>query len=301
MRKLLKWTAIVLVVLFVGVGALALVTSWIGERKMTRVVEIAVTPVAYVSDEASIARGKYLYSSRGCGECHGADGAGHIVINAPNGLYVKSPNITSGSGSVVKGYTESDWVRTVRHGVGSNKHALFIMPSRDYNQLTDADLAAVVAYVRSLPPMTGEGAVIRLPLMLKSFYGAGAIKDDAETIDHSLPPAKSVPEAVTPEHGAYVANMCQGCHGSGLSGGKIPGSPPEWPPAANLTPGKDSVMSRYDSADKFSAMLRTGKRPDGSQVSAVMPFATLRNLNDTDVGALYAYLKTVPPRPAGER
>jgi hypothetical protein len=48
-------------------------------------------------------------------------------------------------------------------------------------------------------------------------------------------------------------------------------------------------------------MLRTGKRPDGHAVSAVMPFETLRNLNDTDVGALYAFLKTLPARPAGGR
>jgi hypothetical protein len=48
-------------------------------------------------------------------------------------------------------------------------------------------------------------------------------------------------------------------------------------------------------------MLRTGKRPDGSAVSAVMPFATLRTLNATDVGAIYVYLRTCAPRPAGER
>jgi hypothetical protein len=48
-------------------------------------------------------------------------------------------------------------------------------------------------------------------------------------------------------------------------------------------------------------MLRTGKRPDGSAVSPVMAFETLRNLNATDVGALYVFLRTLPPRPAGGR
>jgi len=56
----------------------------------------------------------------------------------------------------------------------------------------------------------------------------------------------------------------------------------------------------YDSADKLKAMFRTGKRPGGSAI-AVMPFATLREINDTDVAALYAYLKQLPPRPAGGR
>ena len=49
------------------------------------------------------------------------------------------------------------------------------------------------------------------------------------------------------------------------------------------------------------AMLRTGKRPDGSAVSKVMPFPTLGNLNETDVGAIYVYLKSVPARPTGNR
>ncbi|MGZ5081635.1 MAG: hypothetical protein ACXWHZ_19760, partial [Usitatibacter sp.] len=61
------------------------------------------------------------------------------------------------------------------------------------------------------------------------------------------------------------------------------------------------VMSRYDSAEKFVSMMRTGKRPDGTEVSKVMPFGSIRNLNDLDLNAMYAYLKTVPARKAGER
>ena len=94
--------------------------------------------------------------------------------------------------------------------------------------------------------------------------------------------------------------VCIGCHGDSLSGGRIPGGPPDWPAASNLTPGQGTVMSVYDSVEKFKAMFRSGKRPDGSAV-AVMPFDTLREVNDTDVSALYAYLKQLPPRPAGGR
>jgi hypothetical protein len=60
-------------------------------------------------------------------------------------------------------------------------------------------------------------------------------------------------------------------------------------------------MARYDTPNKLVTMMRTAKRPDGSAVSTVMPFATLKNLSDAEVGALYAYLKTVPPRAAGNR
>ncbi|HEY2627821.1 MAG TPA: c-type cytochrome, partial [Usitatibacter sp.] len=104
-----------------------------------------------------------------------------------------------------------------------------------------------------------------------------------------------------PEYGAYVLGMCMGCHGKTLAGGAIAGAPPDWPPAANLTPGEGSVMPRYDTAEKFIAMMRTARRPDGTEVSKAMPFASLRNLNDTDLGAMYAYLKTAAPRRTGER
>jgi mono/diheme cytochrome c family protein len=93
------------------------------------------------------------------------------------------------------------------------------------------------------------------------------------------------------QHGEYVAQMCKGCHGDKLEGGKIPGAPPEWPPAANIATGAGSAMPRYAQAAQFRAMMRTGQRPDGSAVSKVMPFASLSKMNDTDLDALYTYLR----------
>jgi len=128
----------------------------------------------------------------------------------------------------------------------------------------------------------------------------GAIKDAAAKIDHGLPPAQPVEAGVNVKHGAYVANICIGCHGEHLSGGKIPGGPPAWPAAANLTPGEGSAMARYRDAAAFIAMLRSGTRPDGGAIQ-VMPFGALSKLSDVDAQALYAYLQTVPPRAAGGR
>src|SRR5262249_19875001 len=117
----------------------------------------------------------------------------------------------------------------------------------------------------------------------------------------ALAPAQPVAEGMTVEHGRYVAAMCMGCHGPGLSGGRITGGPPSWPAAANLTPGTGSGMPRYPHPLTFTAMLRNGRRPDGSAVSDVMPFPSLKGLSDVDAGAVYLFLKTLPPRPAGER
>ncbi|MEP6504615.1 MAG: c-type cytochrome, partial [Betaproteobacteria bacterium] len=141
----------------------------------------------------------------------------------------------------------------------------------------------------------------RVSPLVKSLYAAGVIRDAAEKIDHALPVATAVAQDGTSRHGAYVANMCIGCHGTTLSGGKIPGAPPSWPAAANLTPGTGSAVARYASAHQFRAMLRSGRRPDGTAVSEVMPFGSLRELDDQEVTALYAYLKELKPVAAGNR
>ncbi|HMC14772.1 MAG TPA: cytochrome c [Albitalea sp.] len=283
-----------------GAAALAL-GAWLGDRKAQRHVQVSVEAVELPTDAASLERGHYLYSSRGCAECHGADGAGRAFIDDGKSMFVKSPNISRGPGSVVAVYAPVDWVRTIRHGVKPDGRPVFIMPSEDYNRLTDADVGALIAYVRQLPAASGNGLVAKVPPLVKTLYAAGLIHDAAERIDHSLPPAAPVAQTVSAEHGAYVANMCIGCHGVHLSGGKIPGGPPDWPAAANLTPGAGSAMVRYASAGQFTAMLRSGKRPDGSAVDKAMPFESLRELNDTDVQALYLHLKQLPPVAVGNR
>ncbi len=298
-----RWhVAALALALLAALGAAALaIAVLLGERKLERRVEVRVVPVPYARDPAALAQGKYLFQTRGCAECHGASGAGRVLVDGANGLYVKTPDITAGPGGVTGAYTEADWVRAIRHGVSPKGHALVMMPSEEFNRLNDADFAALVAYARSLPPATGGAAEVRLPFFMKALYAVGSIRDAAEKIDHRKPPAGPVAVAATVEHGAYVANMCIGCHGAGLAGGPIPGTPSDWPAAANLTPGAGSAMVRYDTPGKFSAMMRTGKRPDGSTVSKVMPFGSLAALNDVDLDAMYAYLQTLSPRRMGER
>ena len=299
MKKLLKWIGgIVAVLIVLGLG-LVVAANVLYARKRDRVVAVDVKGVTVVADEATLARGKYLFASRGCGDCHAGNGVGTVFINTPDGsLMVRAPNITPGG--VTAKYTDVDWVRTIRHGVKPDGRPVLIMPSEDYNRLTDADVAAVIAYARTLPPAPGGAAEMTIPLPMKAVYAFGVMKDASEKIDHTLPSAKPVPEAVSVEHGQYVANMCKGCHGPALTGGPIPGAPPQWPPAADLTAATGPVMKPYDSADKLKAMFRSGKRADGSVV-AVMPFATLREMNDTDVGALYVYLTTLAKPSAASR
>ncbi len=302
MNRWIRRTAVAVAAL-VAAGAAAVVAGQlIAERKAQRRFELPAYAVAVRADAAGLERGRYLYESRGCADCHGSDGAGRVFIDDPkSGLKVRAANLTDGAGSAVAGYTPADWERSIRHGVRRDGTPLRVMPSEDYNRLTDADLGALVGYLQQLPPAAGEPVELRMPLVVKLLYAAGMIEDAAAKIDHTRPPSTPVPEGVTVAHGGYVAAMCIGCHGAGLSGGKIPGGPPDWPAASNLTPGAGSAMPAYANAEQFTRMLRTGQRPDGSAVSPVMPFGALAKMNDVDAAALYAYLQTVPARPAGQR
>jgi cytochrome c553 len=296
MGKWLKRGALALGVLLVLAAAGVATGLQLAERKMARHVAVSVQPVALAGDPAALQRGKYLFSSRGCTDCHGANGAGKVFVDNGKDLRIKGPNITTGTGGVVAGYQPADWVRTIRHGVTPGGRPLMIMPSEDYNRLTDADLAALVAYVKTLPPATGTGAEVVLPLPARVLYGFGAIQDAAAKIDHTLPPATPVAEGVNVQHGAYVANMCLGCHNPQLTGGRIPGGPPDWPPAANLTPVASSGMTAYAQPEALMKMFKSGVRADGSKIQ-VMPFDSLRELSETDVRALHLYLRSLPPKP----
>lgn len=291
--KTLGWTLAALAIL---AFAAFMAAVKLGDRKASRVVDVRVVPVPFARDAASLKLGRYLFEARGCAECHAADGHGLVAVDDPGGLFVKSPNITPGPGGVVAGYSEADWVRTIRHGVSPEGRALIAMPSEDYSRMSDADLAAIVAYARSLAPMAGGPAEIRMSLVARALYGAGRLRDSAEKIDHRRPPAPALAPAPSPEYGAYLIHMCVGCHREDLSGGPIAGAPPAWPPAAPLA-GKASVLARYDTPAKFVAMMRSGRRPDGTAVSAVMPFATLGSMNETDLRALHAYLSALAGAP----
>jgi mono/diheme cytochrome c family protein len=298
MKKWLKWTLASILVLVVAAVAAGAVGWQMASARMARRIDVAPRAVAYAEDTQTLERGRYLFESRGCVDCHGVHGGGHMFVDKGD-LRIAGPNITAGG--VTASYRPEDWERAIRHGVKPDGRPIMVMPSEDYNRLTDQDLAALVSYARRLPSRTGGETILELPVPVRIFYGFGVMKDAAGKIDHTLAPAQPVEAGVNVKHGAYVANMCIGCHGEHLSGGKIPGGPPDWPAAANLTPGEGSAMTaRYKDPAAFIAMLRSGKRADGSEI-AVMPFGSLSKLDDVDAQALHAFLLTLPARPAGGR
>ena len=289
MNKWVKRGAVGVAAVVTLAGLAAAAGLVMAQQRMQRTVQVEPHALAIPGDPDSIARGRYLYASRGCADCHGANGAGRMFLDLPDGLRIRGANLTGGANSATRAYTPADWDRAIRHGVAPNGRPLMIMPSEDFNRLTDADLGAMVAYIRSLPATDGEPALVALPLPVKLAYGFGVMRDSAAKIDHARPPEQPVPEGVTAEHGRYIASMCRGCHGPALAGGRIPGAPPDWPPSPALLGKPGIVAQRYADPAAFARMFKSGKRPDGTAIQ-VMPFEALREMNATDVAALHLYL-----------
>ncbi len=105
---------------------------------------------------------------------------------------------------------------------------------------------------------------------------------------------------MTVDYGHYLADGagCTGCHGLGLSGGPIPGVPPDWPQAANLTPSGE--VGKWSEAD-FISTIRTGANPAGKTLAKEMPWFRYREMTDNDLKALWQFVKTTPAKPFGNR
>jgi mono/diheme cytochrome c family protein len=244
-----------------------------------------------------VARGAHLVAARGCVGCHGEDLAGHVELDNAFIGRLAGPNLTRGG----RGgrLTDADWERAVRHGVRRDGSPLFVMPASEHTGMSDEDLGAIVAYARSLPARPNVPPLSRAGPVIGAMQAAGKVNlFSAAEIDHRRPHPARVAAEPTARYGAYLAAMCSGCHGPGLSGGKIPGAPPDWKPAANITPGG---IGHYTEAD-FVRALREGVRPGGAPIDSQMPVRRItRHLDDTELRALYAYLHTLPSRPYGGR
>ncbi len=252
-------------------------------------------------DSATLERGRHVaFSIAKCADCHGDDFGGKVVVDDPMMGYLGGPNLTTGKGGVGGQLTDEDLVRAIRYGVAPDGRPLLFMPSDEFAFLSDADLAAVIAYVKTRPPVDrdiGRNRVRLLPRVLYTLGDLPMLVSSDRTVERTG--SRTAPaEGPTAAYGEYLARAggCFGCHGEHLQGGKIPGSPPDWPPALNLTPTGD--LGSW-TVDDFRMVLRTGVRPDGRQLSTVMPWPYTSGLTDDEIAALWKYLQSVPPAPAG--
>jgi mono/diheme cytochrome c family protein len=250
-----------------------------------------------VALERAIARGRHIVESRtACNGCHGKDFGGTTIIDATFVGHWAAPNLTSGEGSVTQGFTANDWDRAVRHAVRRNGHASS-MPSQDYVNLSDHELSDIVAYIRSMPAVNRDMGPVRLGPVFSFLIATDPKSLSAFDIDHDKAHVVE-PPAETPsiELGQHIVQVCRGCHGPQLSGGKLAGDP-DMPIVANITPHETGLKS-WSESDFFRA-IREGKRKDGTAISEMMPWKAYGQMTDTELKAVWAYLQTVPAMDKG--
>lgn len=252
-----------------------------------------VTPaaIAVTDDSATIARGEHLIKAvLGCRDCHGENLAGTTMAMGPVGRFAAS-NLTGGQGSR-QPKTDAEWELAVRHGVRADGSPLVFMPSKAYSSLSDEDLAAVIAYVRSRPPVDNV-----LPALTIGPIGRMILATNpgqllsAEVIDHGAAQAGRVPPGRTLEYGEYLTRVggCTFCHGDALKGGLKHG-PPGTPPSADLTAtGPTAGWTETE----FRVALQEGKRPDGTTINPFMPYRTYTSMSEEEVGAIFDYVRRV--------
>lgn len=243
------------------VAVIAGFLGWVEYRwssRRYRLYEASPPPVEVRYDVATIDRGEHLASHLlGCTDCHGADFGGRVFSDDPALGRFAGRNLTRGEGGVGAYLGEEDWARAIVRGVSDSHRALLIMPNRDYQNIAASDLAALIAYGRTRPPVDRDLPIAEPTLLAKVLLAVGAIPSfDAETLDltHELTPAP--PTGRSLEHGQYVANACVGCHRPTLNGGPFPATPAGCPQPANLT---RLVADGYTEAD-FVRVFREATR-----------------------------------------
>ncbi|HEX5077343.1 MAG TPA: c-type cytochrome [Gemmatimonadaceae bacterium] len=231
------------------------------------------------------------------GACHPYLG-GAVYSSSPAIGTVAGPNLTRGKGGIGADYSDMDFVRAIRRGVRRDGRSLVVMPSEVFTHLSQEDLGAVIAFLKQVPPVDREVPRSGFGPVGRALLAAGKMNIlVAGKTPHITPPA-SVPADTTAVYGKYLADIagCHGCHGYGLSGGRVAG-PPGLPPASNLTP---AGIGSWTEADLARA-LREGKRPDGSQLDEFMPWKVFRGMTDAEIHAIWLYLRSVPARPFGNK
>ena len=298
MKSFLKWAGIL-----IGVIVLAnLVLYILGESRLKRIYAIPEESINLPTDEESLTEGKRIFQYRGCEACHGEQLQGLVYLDNPAIGQVITPNLTTGQGGIGAQHTDPDLLRSIRHGVRPDGTPLLFMPSTEFYFLSDKDIGKVIAYIRSVPPANNEMPASNLSITGRIVMNIAKEITflPAELIPHDAPRPVAPEPGITPEYGEYLSYSCKVCHGLTLSGGDIPGFPPEWPPAPNLTFGKESRLPTWGE-EGFIEIIKTGKKHGRAINPDYMPWESYRHMTDDELRAVYVYLQSLPPKDFGNR
>lgn len=280
-----------LLILGVAAASLLVLTATVlrgeVERRLETNYPITVEAVDIPTDPASIERGEHLVSTVFfCQECHGEDLGGELYFDDPFSGHVSAKNLTTGQGGVASSLSDGDWVRAIRHGLDPDGYPLIVMPSNSYYQIGDRDLGAIIAYLKSLPPVENELPARQLGLLTYLTLLTDSSLIPAETIDHAAARPAAPQPALSAEYGQYLATACTICHGPDLKGGPTAGA------GLDLTQTGD--LEEWNQ-EQFIETVRSGTTPKGVDLNPqLMPWKRVGNMTDDELGAIWMFLQTLP-------
>lgn len=295
MKRALKLCSALAVLLVVAVAALYVVST----LRLSRTFVVNAPRLAVPDDAESIARGDHLITLAKCGECHGDDLAGKVILDEPFLARLSGPNLTPAG--PVGTRSDAELLRAIRYGLSVEGRSLLGMPTAEHFHFSDDELADMMAAIRALEPVHRELPSQRVGIVFRALYLAGEIElVGQEQIDIHGPRPSTVRPGVSKAYGEHLARTggCYSCHGAQLAGGPMAGAPPHFPPASNITP-HTSGLADWSEAD-FARAMRKGQRPDGTDIDEAMPWRYTRDMSEQELAALWMYLQGVSAAPYGE-
>jgi Cytochrome c len=310
LRRFGKWILIVVVSLAVLL-AIA-ITFTIGWRPFLGPRARALTDRTFERTPQRLERGRYIATAlSGCVYCHtlhdwaapgtpmiaGKEGAGEVLPYVGLPGRIVAPNLTPDPETGAGHWSDDQLARAIREGIGHDGRALFpIMPYAHYHNMSDEDLASIVVYLRSLPPVQNQLPATEIIFPVKYLI---------RTVPQPLTePVADVSSSDQLKYGAHLVDLagCIDCHTAQDRGQSIPGmdfaggfaftGPWGSVASANITPDPSGIPY-YDEA-LFLSVIRTGQ-VRARKLSPIMPMMVYKNQTDDDLKAIYAYLRTVKP------
>ena len=315
MKRPLKIAGIIIGALLAVALVVALFVQLTWDRKDTRTAPALTAP----HDSATVARGEYIYMNTWqCWSCHSNGGstalpAGgrtfDLSATGPGFGTFYSRNITPDSATGIGSWSDGEIVQAIREGVNKDRRVLFpIMPVDWLHRISDDDALAVVAYLRSLPPVRNAVPPPAPSFVARALFAFGIVSAMPRIEGRITAP----PVAETDKYGRYAATAlagCADCHtprnlqngkfymDSLFAGGTIALGEPEGESlvayAANLRAILGPGPAQW-TEDQFAAAVTGGMRPDGTVIAPHMPYPLYKFLAREDLHAIYAYLSALP-------
>jgi mono/diheme cytochrome c family protein len=272
------------------------------------VLTAALVPIQPAGAETQLERGRYLVNGIvACGNCHtprtpegpraGMELAGGTPFVEGDLFAAYAPNITPDKETGIGNWTDVQIIRAIRGGVRPDGSVIGPpMPIELYRGMSYNDAAAIVAYLRTVPPVKNivPKSVYNIPLRktYDSPVGSGADTSPADPVAKGAYLASTLGHCIechTPMKGAQRDFE----HRLGAGGFELSGP---WGVAitANITPDKETGIGAWSDAEIIKAITE-GLRPDGSRLGPPMAFAYYRNIRAEDLKALVAYLRSLKP------